>query len=356
MPVAALAGPLIGLGSSIIGGISSKGAANQLSQANKDAAAGVNNAVTSGTAGVNTAVGAGQAGVNQSLTDAQGRLTQAGTDATGTVNTATTGANNTLADTLKGIQGGTNAYTDAGSKAVTQLSNYASNAPKFSFNYDDYKNDPAYAFQLKQGQDAIQNSASARGTGVSGNALKDLTQFGQGLASTYYGDAFNRAKTQFDTNQNATLQNLTPLISAGLTGTGINSNAQLATGGQQAANTLGAGRYAGDTGLNIANTLSQMGLQGSEFNSQTGTQGAQFNANLGLTGANDAGKFLTGAGNAQAAGTLGVGNAITSGIGSGAALGQGIYDLFNKKPAGPVGGNAVPGMNDPFSDMLGGLK
>lgn len=337
MPVAALAGPLIGLGSSIIGGISSSKAAGQLSQANKDAAAGVNTAVTKGTEGVNTAVGAGQAGVSQSLQDNIARLTGAGTDAAGAVNTATTGANNTLTDTLKGIQGGTNAYTDAGNKAVTQLSNYASNAPKFSFNYDDYKNDPAYAFQLKQGQDAIQNSASARGTGVSGNALKDLTQFGQGLASTYYNDAFSRAKTQFDTNQNATLQNLTPLISAGLTGTGINSNAQLATGGQQAANTLAAGNYAGNTGLSIANILSQQGLQGSEFNSNTGLQGSQFNANLGLQGANDSGRFLTGAGNAQAAGTLGVGNAITSGLKS-------LPGLFG---AGADSGNPF-GTTDPF--------
>lgn len=47
-------------------------------------------------------------------------------------------------------------------------------------------NDPAYQFNLEQGQEAITGSAAAGGTLQSGATLKDLTRFGQGLATSTY--------------------------------------------------------------------------------------------------------------------------------------------------------------------------
>ncbi len=49
---------------------------------------------------------------------------------------------------------------------------------------------PGYQFQLQQGTDAIQNSASAGG--LTGNTLKALDSYGQGLASSSYGNLWQQ--------------------------------------------------------------------------------------------------------------------------------------------------------------------
>ena len=55
--------------------------------------------------------------------------------------------------------------------------------------------DPSYQWRLQQGLDAGQKGAAARGILNTGGTLKDLTAFGQGMASTEYGNAFNRKGT-----------------------------------------------------------------------------------------------------------------------------------------------------------------
>lgn len=56
--------------------------------------------------------------------------------------------------------------------------------------------DPGYAFQLQQGNQALQNSAAAGSGALSGAALKDLLKYNQDYAGTAYNDAFNRYQTQ----------------------------------------------------------------------------------------------------------------------------------------------------------------
>lgn len=56
--------------------------------------------------------------------------------------------------------------------------------------------DPGYWFRLQQGQQALQNSAAAGSGALSGAALKDLLGYNQDMASTEYGNAFNRYQTQ----------------------------------------------------------------------------------------------------------------------------------------------------------------
>lgn len=51
---------------------------------------------------------------------------------------------------------------------------------------------PGYQFTKTQGLKAIQNSASARGLGVSGAAFKGAAGFATGLADSTYGSQFNR--------------------------------------------------------------------------------------------------------------------------------------------------------------------
>lgn len=254
--------------------------------------------------GVLNATQQGQAGVTGALGTANQILPAAGQQATQQVGEATTGANSTLQQLMAQINGTYSPYVQSGVQGSTGLQNYAASNPQFNFDPSKYINSDAYNFQLGQGQHAIENTASSRGLGQSGAALKELTQYGQGLASTYYNNAFNQAQSQFETNQNTTLQNLQALIQSGQFGASGTSNATQNLGGQQAANTLASGYYGGNTNLSIAQLLSQLGLQGAEYS-----------GDLGLKGSTTAGNFAVGAGQANAGGILSQGNAI-AGFGS----------------------------------------
>src|SRR5664279_5795582 len=56
---------------------------------------------------------------------------------------------------------------------------------------------PGYQFQLGQGLAATQNSAAARGLGVSGSALKGAATFATGLADSNYQNQFANAQTKY---------------------------------------------------------------------------------------------------------------------------------------------------------------
>ena len=90
--------------------------------------------------------------------------------------------------------------------------------------------DPGYAFRLQQGQEATNRAANLAGGMVGGNAAKGIEDYTQGLASTEFGNAFNRFQTQ-RTNIYNTL--------AGIAGLG--QQAQTATAGlaQNAATNIG---------------------------------------------------------------------------------------------------------------------
>ena len=100
--------------------------------------------------------------------------------------------------------------------------------------------DPSYAFREQQGMKALQQSAAARGGLLSGSTLKGIQQYGQGLASEEYGNAYNR----FMANRAAATQGLQNLAGGGLT----------AAGGMGNLASSAANLYSG-TGTNIANTM-----------------------------------------------------------------------------------------------------
>lgn len=56
----------------------------------------------------------------------------------------------------------------------------------------DLVNDPGYQFRVSEGQKGVERSAAGRGGLFSGQAGKELERFRQGLASTEFGNAFNR--------------------------------------------------------------------------------------------------------------------------------------------------------------------
>lgn len=94
---------------------------------------------------------------------------------------------------------------------------------------------PAYQFQLQQGQRALDSSNAARGMGYSGAQIKGALQYGQGLASQEYDKQYNRATGEFGDYYNR----LSGLAQGGQQATSALSNAgnQYATG---ASNTLGS--------------------------------------------------------------------------------------------------------------------
>jgi hypothetical protein len=125
---------------------------------------------------------------------------------------------------------------------------------------------PGYQFTRQQGLQAVQNSAAARGLGVSGAALKGAAAYATGLADTTYGDQFNK------------------LVASG------NNSLTLNTANQ--------------ANLNSSyNRLLSTAQLGENAAAQTG--------NTGATLAGQQGNALIGAGNATAAGTVGVGTAAT---------------------------------------------
>jgi len=77
---------------------------------------------------------------------------------------------------------------------------------------------PDYAFTKAQGMRGIESSAAARGGAFSGNALRALDQFNSDLASTQFGNWWNRQ--------------------AGLAGIGQQATGSTAAAGQNAANNI----------------------------------------------------------------------------------------------------------------------
>ena len=73
--------------------------------------------------------------------------------------------------------------------------------------------DPGYAFRMDEGMKALDRTAAARGGMLSGGALRGAQQFGQGLASQEYQNAFNR----YQVNRGNMLQPLQSLAGVGQT-------------------------------------------------------------------------------------------------------------------------------------------
>ena len=188
-------------------------------------------------------------------------------------------------------------YVTAGTTAVNQLS--AMTQPggaatqNFSYGPFDYNQntDPGTQFRLKQGLDAMNATAAARGGLISGNALKAGQDYGQAQGSQEYANAFNRYLTNYSNAQN-TFQ------------------------------------------LNRNNLLDPL-----KFLSNVGQAGASNQAaNVGSFGNSQAANTI-GAGNANAAGQIGSANAFTSGASN--AIGQyQLYNALNKSAySTPSGGN-----------------
>jgi hypothetical protein len=157
------------------------------------------------------------------------------------------------------LTGGTNAFNrlsrgfDPGGEFTGNLSSADFLANK----------DPGYAFRMDEGMKALDRTAAARGGMLSGGALRGAQQFGQGLASQEYQNAFNR----FQVNRGNMLQ---PLQS-------------LAGVGQTTANTLGAA--GANMASNVGNAMmSNAGNVGNAALSAAGQQNSAYGGAANVLG------------------------------------------------------------------------
>jgi len=120
------------------------------------------------------------------------------------------------------------------------------------FSMADYQADPGYQFRLSEGQRALGHSAAGRGGLVSGNSLKAMQDYVQNSASGEYTNAFNR----YQVNRGNQLAPLQSLLGAGQSATNFVGQA-----GANNATTMGnlmtsgaAANAAG--GIGVANAVS----------------------------------------------------------------------------------------------------
>ena len=142
-------------------------------------------------------------------------------------------------------------WRQAGITALNKLTPLATEYTPFGM--DQFQQDPGYAFRMQEGMKALERSAAARGGLLSGGMLKGAQQYGQGLASQEYMNAFNR----YQAERNARLNPLQSLAGVGQTATN-----QLGQAGQTMAGNvgqaLGAAAQARASGyVGGANALSQ---------------------------------------------------------------------------------------------------
>lgn len=125
-------------------------------------------------------------------------------------------------------------YRDAGQGAIPILNNLLTGNPKSV--QSQLEQLPGYQFTRTQGLKAVQNSAAARGLGVSGAALKGASTYATGLANSTYGDQVGRLQNYASLGENAAAQTGTFGVQ---TGQNIGNNI-VGAGNAQAAGQVGA--------------------------------------------------------------------------------------------------------------------
>ena len=306
----------MGLFGSVLGYLAGGRAAKSVSDANIAAEHGVLGATRDGQAGIGNAI----TGANDRTNAAFGGLQDQTALANQKIGVGYGDANQTLGQSY-GVQAeNLSPYLQGGRQGITSLADYAANRPSFHApTAEEVQNTPGYQFQLQQGSNAITNQASASGLSQGGNTLKALAQYGQGLAGTYYQNAFNNAKSSFDTNHNATMNTLGALINSGQNATQQFDSASQNYGNRASINQSDSNRLQAVNSMNTANA----GVSLAQFLSSLGLQGSEASAGLGLQGSRTAGEFAVGAGQSHGAGIMNQGAALTSGVGQlGGLLGQ----------------------------------
>jgi hypothetical protein len=187
-------------------------------------------------------------------------------------------------------QSNAQSYMDTGKAASLELGalldNYRADTPLPSqltqpLTQADLEATPGYAFTLSQGLKASQNSAAARGLGLSGAALKGAASYATGLSDQTYNTRFNQNLQQ---GQQIFADNVTNQT---------NSYNRLLGAAQLGANAAAGQAQVGQaTGANIGNDLisagnaAAAGINGAAAATTSGINGVANAVNSGITGYN----------------------------------------------------------------------
>lgn len=115
-------------------------------------------------------------------------------------------------DPIPNLQRGGRTYERMPDGSVREVGGQAGDAAaptdgnQLAPNYSAFFESPDYRFRLGQGLDAVQNSAAAQGGLYSGNALRAITEYGQGTAANEFGNYINRQLALAGMGQTATTQ------------------------------------------------------------------------------------------------------------------------------------------------------
>lgn len=179
-------------------------------------------------------------------------------------------------------------YQDLGQTGLNQLN---TNMPYLTrqFNNQDLNAQlaPNYAFQLQQGQGALNAASNATSGLVGGNALRGLQDYTQNFASNAYQTAFNN----YNANQTNLYNRLSGITGIGFQGATGAANAMLGTGTNIANLTTGIGNStaAGQIGQANAYGGAATNIGNMAFLSSLGQGQVQPTQTVPLTGAGGGG-------------------------------------------------------------------
>lgn len=142
--------------------------------------------------------------------------------------------------------------------------------------------DPSMAFRQRLGEQSTARLANVGGGALSGNTLRALTDYGQGLASTEYSNAFDRFQTERGNIYN-TLANIAGMgqnavntgVGAGQTYAGQRTALTTGAGAAMAAGQVGAANAIGGAAQNIGNMAYLQSLMRPPAVAPTGVPGLQ---------------------------------------------------------------------------------
>ncbi len=305
MPVAAAIPGLVGIGTSIAGGLAQRNAANQAGQILSNAGnAAADNQSAVGNAAADSITAAGN--------NAASTLMGVGQNVSNNILGAGAQGQQTLQTALQGLS----PYTQGGAAAFNQLQAglaEGGNLRQAAFQFDpaQFLNDPGVQYRIEQGRKALEAGAAARGM-IGGNLGQAVTQMGQGIASDEFNQAFQRSLSAYGANA---------------------ANNQQAINGLQ--NLSGMGLQATGQGIQGAGTMANIGLQ-SNIAAGDAMQGAAQGAgafNLGAAGqagqlrsnnAAIANGFRTDGASGLASARMGGANALSNALGG---VSQGVSSI-----------------------------
>ena len=225
------------------------------------------------------------------------------------------------------------------------------------------QNDPGYQARLGLGQQALERSAAARGTLLTGGTLKDLNQFAQDYGSNEFQNVYNRAQQTYGTQYGQAAADYNANYQNALNAYKTNFETQFQPwqanyqnaynswwGNQQAAN-MGFQNELAAQGqrYNQLFGAAQLGLQGTNQYAGYGQNYANNMGNILAGYGNQAGENITGGGNARAAAQAGAGanwGNYLGGLGNAASM-AGMYSgLYGNQGNRGGGGSATTDWED----------